>query len=222
MSDLRKFKPRLILMILGQVAFGVALLVAALISEPEPAVEIERADPAPEASRVARSSDSRPHAGEASPAAAKPRTKPNRMARDLARERIWDALSERHGLQPAAAGCAAPSPSAASLLPSLDRKYVRDALEQQFEPVALECYNRAPGPDRSLGTNLSVEVTIVGAEDVGGVVEEIEVDVDAQLATPFMRECLRESALALTFDPPAVGGRVKAKYPLTFGREHEG
>jgi len=179
---------------------------------------VERALSVPETTREASSSPSRPHTGAATPAPVErgPRAKPNRMARDLDRERIWEALSERHGLQPAAAGSAAPSSSAASLLPSLDQEYIRAVMKEQLVPVAQDCYNTALGRDPKLGGTLVLKFTIIGSEDIGGVVEDAEIGRDSTLASEFMRECLRESTMALTFDPPPDGGRVEVSYPLTF------
>jgi hypothetical protein len=159
--------------------------------------------------------------GAESAVAAAPRqpSKAGRLARDLEREQIWTALGREHNLKPAAPGSAAPSQSAAALLPSLDPSYVREAIKEQLVPVAVDCYNTALQQDPELGGKLILRFTIVGVEEIGGVVEEAEVDEESTLDSEFVRECLRESVMDVTFEPPPDGGRVEVSYPLTFEPE---
>jgi hypothetical protein len=159
--------------------------------------------------------------GAAKPGAAKPAApaKPNRMARDLEREKIWRSLGRKHQLEPAAPGSAAPSEAAASLLPTLDREYVREAIREQLVPVAVDCYNTVlTREDDAAGGTLVFEFTIIGDEDVGGVVEAVSLGEGSTFASEFLRECLLESLLAVTFPPPPAGegGRVDVRYPMTF------
>ncbi|HLT38258.1 MAG TPA: AgmX/PglI C-terminal domain-containing protein [Enhygromyxa sp.] len=147
-------------------------------------------------------------------------SKADRLARDLQREQIWSALGREHNLKPAAPGSAAPSQSAAELLPTLDPSYVREAVREQLVPVAVDCYNTVlTKQDEKAGGKLVLEFTIIGVEEVGGVVEEAEIAEESTLDNEFLRECLRESLMAVTFDPPPDGGRVTVTYPLTFEPE---
>jgi hypothetical protein len=148
-----------------------------------------------------------------------PSSRASRLARDLEREQIWTALGREHKLKPAAPGSAAPSEQEAAQLPTLDREYVREAIKEQLVPVAVDCYNTALQQDPKLGGKLVMNFTIIGVEEVGGVVEEADIDEESTLDSEFVRECLRESLMTVTFEPPPDGGRVTVTYPLTFEPE---
>jgi hypothetical protein len=150
-------------------------------------------------------------------AAHSPSVRPNRMARDVKREQIWSALGREHQLEPAAPGSAAPNEQTALRLPELDREYIRSAIGEQLLPVAIECYESALADDPALAGKIVAEFTIVGVEEVGGVVEEAAIKADeSTLDSEFVRECMRESLLAVTFEPPPDGGQVKVTYPFEF------
>jgi hypothetical protein len=153
---------------------------------------------------------------EAKPGQAQPR---DRMARDLERERIWSALRREHGLTPATPGAAAPTPSAAAQLPTLDPQYIKSAIAEQLIPVAIECYESALEDDPELVGTLFATFTIVGAQDIGGIVEDATIGEESTLDSAFVRECMRESLMAVTFEPPADGGRVEVTYPFLFEPE---
>jgi hypothetical protein len=143
----------------------------------------------------------------------------SRMARDLERERIWAALNRKHELTPAAPGSAAPSKLEAARLPELDPEYIREAIREQLVPVALDCYTSALQDDPKLAGTLIMNFTIVGAQDVGGVVEDASIGEDSTLDSLFVSECLRESLMAVEFEPPPDGGRLEISYPVTFEPE---
>jgi hypothetical protein len=170
----------------------------------------------------------RPPAVEPAPASATPEPagEPTpdpgkRMARDLQRERIWSALKRRHVLEmnvePEQEGEA--RELALDGLPDLDPEYVRAAIREQLVPVAVDCYNSALRDDPKLGGELILKFTIVGAEEVGGVVEDSSIDEESTLDSPFIRECMRESVMAVVFEPPPDGGKVEVSYPLVFEPE---
>jgi hypothetical protein len=146
-----------------------------------------------------------------------PSIKRNRMTRDVKREQIWSALGREHSLEPVAPGSAAPSEKAAARLPTLDPQYIQSAITEQLLPVAIECYESALADDPTLAGRLVAEFTIIGVEGVGGVVEEAEIQADeSTLDNEFVRECMRESLMAVTFEPPTDGGRVEVTYPFVF------
>lgn len=141
----------------------------------------------------------------------------SRLARDLEREKIWAALRREHDLEPAAPGSAAPTESEAAKLPEIKPEYVREAIREQLMPIALECYNTALRQDPKLGGQITVKFTIIGEEEIGGVVESAEIDgEETTLDSEFLRECMRESVMAVTFDPPPNSGRVDITYPFIF------
>lgn len=133
---------------------------------------------------------------------------------------VWAALNEKHGLSPKQDGDPAPSEASASLLPTLDASYIREAVGEQLVPVAKECYESALNDDPTLAGKLVLNFTIVGAQDVGGVVEEAEVLAEeSTLNNAFVNECMRESVMAVEFVAPSSDGRVDVKYPFIFEPE---
>ncbi|KIG12228.1 hypothetical protein DB30_01774 [Enhygromyxa salina] len=179
---------------------------------PEPSVAVAQSERAP--ARV-DTQDSVREAGAPSRRAA-PR---DRMARDLERERIWSSLRRKHQLEPAAPGAAAPTSSAAAQLPVLDPQYIKTAIAEQLVPVAIECYQSALEDEPELAGKLITNFTIIGAEDIGGIVEDAAISEDSTLDSAFVRECMRESLMAVSFEPPPDGGRVEVTYPFEFEPE---
>ena len=91
------------------------------------------------------------------------------------------------------------------------------AMAEQLLPIAHDCYNSALRQDPKLAGTLFFDFTLIGVEEIGGVIEEAEIGEESTLDSEFVRECLRESLMIVTFDPPPDGGRTKITYgPLTF------
>lgn len=215
-------KPLVMVALLAVVglAGGVAFLVFAAAPEPEPEMIASGpsiAEPRPVGEIApAPAPRSAPTSAPVPNSAPQPRADPrNRMARDLERERIWSALRREHGLTAEAPG-EAPSPSAAAQLPTLDLQYVESAINEQLIPIAKECYESALEDDPQLAGKLVTDFTIVGAQDVGGIVEEAEVNEASTLDSAFVRECMHESLMAVSFEPPEDGGRVEFTYAVRF------
>ena len=146
-------------------------------------------------------------------------SKSQRMSRDLKREQIWSKLRDAHELDAPTPGSPAPAKDQLEGLPQLDPEYIQSAIREQLVPVAIECYESALEDDPELAGQLLVEFTIVGAEEVGGVVEDALIQDDSTLENAFVRECIRESVMAVSFEPPEAGGQVKVVYPLNFEPE---
>jgi hypothetical protein len=229
MSAAPNSKPAVIAAVLALLVLGAGTFFALLAGSPEPApggaqraVASQRGvavEPPQVAQPFEPATPTSAVIAEAELAEAAERPVANRMARDLERERIWAALNRKHALAPAAPGSAAPSKLEAARLPDLDPVYIREAIREQLVPVAVDCYNSALQDDPKLGGTLIMNFTIVGAEDVGGVVEDASIDDESTLDSPFVSECLRESLIAVDFEPPPNGGRVEVSYPLTFEPE---
>jgi hypothetical protein len=146
--------------------------------------------------------------------------RPNRMTRDVKREQIWSALAREHKFEPAAPGSAAPDAQTSAKLPLLDPQYIRSAIDEQLVPVANECYQSALADDPKLAGNIYADFTIIGDEEVGGVVEVASiVDDKSTLDSEFVRECMRESLMAVTFEPPAEGGQTQVSFEFEFAPE---
>lgn len=205
--------------------FGAAVGFFLMAAEPAPVVVIEQRvppveaippSPPPSTNEVEQPISPRPEPSATTP---EPSTAPrnrNRMARDLKREQIWSALDRAHDLQPAAPGSAAPAEQDADRLPQLDPQYIRTAISEQLLPIVRECYDSALEDDPKLEGKLEVEFTIIGAEDIGGVVEDATIDEASTLDSEFVRECVRESLMTVTFEPPPDGGRLVVSFPVRF------
>lgn len=208
----------------GLVAF--MFLASAPVNEegaavPQPTVVATPLEPAPAPLALA------PESGPSVAPVGTPRAKPSpgdRMARDLKREQIWRALGSSPPRQPAKAPEEATPPSEAAQpeapeLPPLDPEYIKSAIAEQLLPVAEECYESALEDEPELAGQLLVEFTIVGAEEVGGVVESAQINDESTLDNAFVRECMRESVMAVTFEPPEDGGQLAVTYPFNFEPE---
>ncbi|HWB76991.1 MAG TPA: AgmX/PglI C-terminal domain-containing protein [Nannocystaceae bacterium] len=163
---------------------------------------------------------------EPTPAATKPsasttaedvrRTRRDRAASDALRlalrERTGGGASKRSG----AAGTQEPAPP-----PTLDKDYIQARIKEDLVPIAKECYESALEDDPKLGGKLVMKFSIVGDEDVGGVVDEADVDPSSEIKHDALRECMRESMLSLAFAPPEDGGTVQVTYPFVFAAEDE-
>ncbi|MFV8749629.1 AgmX/PglI C-terminal domain-containing protein [Nannocystaceae bacterium ST9] len=154
------------------------------------------------------------------PAVAKPKPKLDRAASDRMREQIQrslDSRSEAVGSRSAApAGGRADEGELADEPPPLDADYIRERIREDLLPVAVECYESALVDNPELAGELVVNFAILGDPEVGGVVDEVEVGDESTLASEFVRECVRESMMAVNFDAPPEGGRVDVTYPLAF------
>ena len=169
-----------------------------------------------------------PRQAAARPPAAPATTTASRMSRDLKREQIWRALDHspparrdpaEHADRAEHASPPDPAHPLALDLPPLDTQYIQDAIQEQLVPVAIECYESALEDQPELAGQLVVEFEIVGAEDIGGIVERATINADSTLDSAFVSECMRESVMAVTFEPPADGGRIAVTYPFNFEPE---
>lgn len=146
--------------------------------------------------------------------------KASRLARDLEREKIWATLRRDHDLQPPAPGSPAPSEDELAKLPELQPEYVRESIRDQLMPVALDCYNSVLRQDPAAQGQVTVTFTIIADKEIGGVVESAEIVADeTTFDNQFLRDCMRESMMAVTFDAPPDSGRREVTYPFMFEPE---
>ncbi len=62
-----------------------------------------------------------------------------------------------------------------------------------------------------------MEVSVVAADELGGLVEETKVVDDSGIQNETLSECVRESLYSLKLPPPRDGvARVVLRYPLLF------
>jgi hypothetical protein len=98
-----------------------------------------------------------------------------------------------------------------------DAEYIRANFREDMFPLIKSCYEGALKRKPELAGKLVLGFTIVGDQDVGGVVEDADIEDDSTLKDDDMETCVRESLMTLTFDkPPGGGGYVTVRYPLAF------
>ncbi len=133
---------------------------------------------------------------------------------------IREAQKRRSASAPAAASSSTTAGAAAEQAESgdgdLDSDYIRGAM-QELVPLLGDCYSEGLERDAKLAGNVTVDFTIEGEPDIGGLVSESAVDAsESTLGDATVRECIQEAMYALKIDPPTQGGIVHVHYPFTF------
>lgn len=120
--------------------------------------------------------------------------------RHTERERVRRALSERWH-------------EAAEEAPILPGSAFRDAMVEDLIPLVKECQSLAGGAGR-----FRAAFNLLGAPDVGGFVESVELLDENELDDPAFLECVEQSALSITFDADAAG-RNRLRMSLRLGKK---
>lgn len=98
----------------------------------------------------------------------------------------------------------------------LDKHYIQSVI-RGARPLIKECYMLARDTLPGARGMVMVEFTILGEQDVGGVVETAKIISDNALSTnKTMSECITQTMLSLEFPAPEGGGKVRVKYPFLF------
>ncbi len=134
----------------------------------------------------------------------------DRKRRDEMRLEIYQALGET---PPTHSNPLAPSASAREA-GVLDPEYVQKHIQEDFLPLAKECYEAALERDASIAGRLVLSFSIVGDDAVGGIVEAVESTKDSNISEKELVYCIRESMLSMTFEPPENGGTVSVVFPF--------
>lgn len=128
-----------------------------------------------------------------------------------ARDEIRSALERRHS-SPASA---APQPEAEPQ-GTLTKEYIRERVREDVLPLVKECYDNLLEQQPKSGGRMVLKFAIMGDEDVGGIVDGVELAEESEIQDADFRECLTESTMSAVFDPPEGGGRVEITYPFVF------
>ncbi len=103
----------------------------------------------------------------------------------------------------------------------LDKEYIQ-AQMKEILPLFRECYEQALELDQSLAGKVVIRSTIIGEEEIGGLVESSEVLLDqSEISAPAFLECVQESIYALELPAPEGGGTVTLTYPMLFSQDEE-
>ncbi len=103
----------------------------------------------------------------------------------------------------------------------LSREYIQDRISEDLMPLAVECYELALDNSPDLRGRLALHFRIEGEPDAGGLVVEAETTDDSEIQHPGLVECMRESMMSVSFDPPEEGGAIEVTYPFVFEPEAE-
>lgn len=184
-------------------------------STEQPAAAAVPRTPAPEPAAKAEpdaKAEPRAPAPEASPSGPKPQAARDRAKRDALRDEI--AAAQRARLK--REDLADVEPDA---LGQLTKDYLQARVRDDFLPLAQECYDDALERDAALSGRLTLQIRIVGEPDVGGIVEETEPTLDSEITDPELVECMRESMMSMSFDPPENGGALQVTYPFVLSND---
>jgi hypothetical protein len=137
----------------------------------------------------------------------------DRAARDAIRRRILEAWARGDDETAAAArtGRIPPMPEKAD--GGVDPNYIREVVRSDLFPMVRGCYEEML-TRKDAGGTLVMSFKIVGDENIGGIVEEADVENEGGLDDEKLTTCIRESTMSLAFRPPPRGGWVTVKYPM--------
>lgn len=102
-------------------------------------------------------------------------------------------------------------------LGTLGKEYIRAAIEE-LKPLLHECYDAALSTTPDLGGRLVVTFDVLGAPEVGGVVDAVAPDPASSVSNPDLEECVRETMYVARLPSPSAGGSVHVEYPFLFER----
>ncbi|MEM6992994.1 MAG: hypothetical protein AAF721_20955 [Myxococcota bacterium] len=92
-------------------------------------------------------------------------------------------------------------------------------VNEDFMPLADECYEAARQDDPELRGMLDLNVTMLADEDIGGIVDTVELGRENEMNNAQMTECIRESMLSTVFPDPRETGHAEVRLTLRFDDE---
>lgn len=151
----------------------------------------------------------------------------DRALRDRIREAIVRAWSADAGAPRAAGGGEAAPLAIPPHAGTLDARFIRERVREDFLPMASACYDlllqrRPAGEGR-----VTMEFEIVADANLGGLVEDARFVGDAGAADSGVWEgefltCMRESMMTVAFLRPEGDGRVTVRYPFRLSPSSDG
>jgi len=97
-----------------------------------------------------------------------------------------------------------------------DLKSIVATINEDVMPLADECYELALATDPKLAGMLDLNLEIIADEDIGGLVESVDLGEENEIDNAEMTQCIQETILSTAF--PALGdtGRTGARLTLRF------
>ncbi|MEM7152189.1 MAG: hypothetical protein AAF799_05065 [Myxococcota bacterium] len=155
-----------------------------------------------------------------------------RAERDALRKRILDSMHARQRRaedQPSPASSTGESPGSTGSPPAGDGEethddpegpatggltdrtgnhgYLKEVLDEELMPLTHECIQMAREARPDLAGMLVVDLSIIGDDELGGVVDTVGSGSNNEVLDPDLLECVSESILSITLPPPPQGGR---------------
>lgn len=136
-----------------------------------------------------------------------------RMKRDALYARILQTLAEQSARE---AHGEAPAPRAEAPRPAgtlKDRIGGREALaarlNKEFMPLVDECIELAQRDTPELAGMLVIGLSTIADQELGAVVDDVQLPASNQVRHPALLQCVRETALSLSLPPPPGSGQEK-------------
>jgi hypothetical protein len=141
----------------------------------------------------------------------------DRLRADAVRQRAAGRNAARHQAAAAPVNAAtAPQPPPATTPEEQERRrqYIRDAVREQYFPVAQSCYGELLGRQPKAAGKVVMSFSIVGDGDAG-VVDRVEFGDGTTMDDPEFTTCMRESMYSTIFEPPPPGTEeTTVVYPI--------
>lgn len=200
----------------------------------KPASATTTADQAPKSASINRA-DAPPRAAvivkpKSDVAAAKRRV--SKQEREALRRRIVNGLAARDAApeKPSSSAPAIDNPTEDEAADRQPGEGIKDrtggelkkfsaAINDDFIPLAQECYEQALEVDPSLRGMLDMNFGIIADEDIGGLVDTVELGGENELNNPQMTECVRETMLSTIFPSPDESGTRGIRLTISFEPE---
>jgi hypothetical protein len=102
-------------------------------------------------------------------------------------------------------------------------RFVTQAVNESFVPMAQECANELRGRRPDAGGAATVAFKLLGDDKVGGVVDSAEiVRAKSTIDDVAFATCIRESLYGVYFDPPPVGGEATLDFEVRLDQSDGG
>lgn len=206
--------PRRRLVVLGSAA-GVLLVAGLLLLRPRGGPPGAPGDGTLATTTIAMAATTTTPSGARATAAPVRETIHDRKARDELRQRIAQAwAAEGEAASAAGRPRARLEPAPTKDGEGMDPAYIQSVVRSDLWPMVGKCYEELLARVPAAKGRLELSYTILGEEDVGGLVDEVEVKAEGSVVDEELATCVKESTLSIAFRPPANGGKVTVVYPI--------
>lgn len=207
--------------------WGVGVIVTAVVviwTLRPPKATVGSAAPVAAKDAVAPADRSAPNAAPArsSDSPARPAARGRRISKEEhveLRRRIAESLEARAAAPKATAPREAPENNAPTNSDLRDRtdgtltKFM-GTINEDFMPLADECFEAARGTDPNLRGLLDLEFSIMADAEIGGLVDSVALGDGNEIQDPQLTECIRETMLSTVFPAPEGTGQTEVRLTI--------